>query len=78
MTKDQLKAVFERVSTWPRERQEELAEIALEIEAELGGREYRATPEELRAIDEADASGVANDEEVEAAFKTFLDIGWRM
>lgn len=71
MTKDQVKAVFERVSSWPRERQQELAEIALEIEAELGGRVYHATPDELRAIDEADASGVASEQDVEAAYKTF-------
>jgi hypothetical protein len=48
-----------------------------ELDAELGGREYRATPEELRAIDEADASGVASDEEVEAAFKTFREVDSR-
>jgi hypothetical protein len=32
---------------------------------------YRATREELRAIDDADSSGVANDKDVEAAFGTF-------
>jgi hypothetical protein len=32
---------------------------------------YHATLEELRAIDEADRSGVATDEEVEAAFRRF-------
>jgi hypothetical protein len=32
---------------------------------------YHASLEELSAIDEADRSGVASDEEVEAAFKTF-------
>ena len=71
MTKEQVKAVLDRVLTWPRERQEELAEIALEIEAELGDRVYHATPEELQAVDEADRSGIATEEEVEAAFKTF-------
>ncbi len=48
----------------------ELAEYAREIEARRTG-VYRATPEELRAIDEADRSGVATDEDVEAAFRTF-------
>lgn len=71
MTKEQVKAVLDRVLTWPRERQEELAEIALEIEAELGSRAYHATPDELQALDEAELSGIANDEEVEAAFRTF-------
>ena len=71
MTKEQVKAVLDRVLTWPRERQEELAEIALEIEAEFGSQVYHATPDELRALDEAELSSVASDEEVEAAFRTF-------
>jgi hypothetical protein len=71
MTKEQVKAVLNRVLTWPRERQQELAEIALEIEAELGDRVYHATPEELEAVDDADRSGVASEQEVEAAFRTF-------
>jgi hypothetical protein len=71
MTKEQVRAVLERVLTWPRDRQEQLAEIALEIEAELGDHVYHATPEELQAVDEADRSGVASEEEVEAAFRTF-------
>ena len=62
--------ILQRVETWPQEDQEELAEIAREIEARRRG-VYRATPEELRAIDEAERSGTASDEEVEAAFKTF-------
>ncbi|MEJ2624733.1 MAG: hypothetical protein P8Z80_09395 [Pseudolabrys sp.] len=33
--------------------------------------EYHASSEELRAIDEAMASGVASQQEVEAAFRTF-------
>jgi len=71
MTKEQVKAVLDRVLTWPRERQEELAEIALEIEAELGARVYHATPEELLAVDEAERSGVASEQEVKTAFRTF-------
>jgi hypothetical protein len=50
MTKDQVRAVLERVPTWPEDRQQELAELALEIEAELAGASYEATPEELTAI----------------------------
>jgi hypothetical protein len=40
VTKDQVKAVLERVPTWLEDRQQELAEIAFEIEAELAGVEY--------------------------------------
>lgn len=65
-----LKDVLERVQTWPQDAQEELAEIALEIETALGA-VYHATADELQAIDEADRSGVATPEDVEAAFKTF-------
>ena len=65
-----LKDVIEQAETWSEEDQVELAEYARNIEARRTG-VYRATPDELKAIDEADRSGVASDEEVEAAFSTF-------
>jgi hypothetical protein len=71
MTKDQVKAVLERVPTWPKDRQHELAELAVEIEAELVGADYNATPEELAAIDEGLAGEAASEEEVNAAFALF-------
>jgi hypothetical protein len=71
MTKEQVKAVLERVPTWPEDRQQELAEVALEIEAELAGTGYQATPDELAAIDEGLAGEPASDEEVKAAFAQF-------
>jgi hypothetical protein len=64
------KKLLEQVESWPQEDQEELAEYAREIEARRSG-VYRATPEELRAIDGAERSGVAAVEEVEAAFRSF-------
>ena len=64
-----VKSTLDRVATWPSEDQEELAQIALEIEARRHG-VYDATPEELAAIDEALAAvargEIATDEEVEA------------
>jgi hypothetical protein len=66
-----LKEILERADTWPEHLQAELAEIALEMEAAMHGGRYRATPEELQAIDEADRSGVASDAQVEDAFATF-------
>ncbi len=63
-----LKAVLERVSTWPEERQQQLAELALEIEAEMSDSAYRASPEELRAIDEGAGGDAATEAEVQAAF----------
>ncbi|HEY8872282.1 MAG TPA: hypothetical protein VIM52_04570 [Stellaceae bacterium] len=71
MTKDQVKTVLDRVPSWPRERQQELAEVALEIEAELAGGAYHATSDELQAIDEGLADDVASEEEVKAAFASF-------
>lgn len=64
------KLLLERVESWPLEDQEELAEYARDIEARRSGL-YKATSEELEAIDEAERSGVAADEEVEAAFRSF-------
>jgi hypothetical protein len=68
---NKLKDVLDRVETWPQEAQQELAEIALEIEAGFRGGVYHATADELQAIDEADRSGIASEKEVEAAFRAF-------
>jgi hypothetical protein len=51
MTKKPIEAVLERVPSWPEDARQELARIALEIEADLGKGAYVATPEELRGID---------------------------
>ena len=71
MTKDQVRAVLEPVPTWPEARQEELAELALETEAELAGASDEATPNELTAIDEGLAGEAASEEEIKAAFASF-------
>jgi hypothetical protein len=67
----EVKHVLSRVAYWPEDDQDELAQIALEIEARRHG-VYRATPEELQAIDEALAAvargDIASDAEVEAVF----------
>ena len=60
-----------RVPTWPDGRHQELAELALEIEAELAGAEYDATSDELTAIDEGLGGEVASEEEIKAAFASF-------
>jgi predicted transcriptional regulator len=69
-----IKNTLERVPSWPQEDQEELAQVALEIEARRHG-VYHATPEELAAIDEALAAvsrgEIATDEEVEAVFAKY-------
>jgi hypothetical protein len=67
-----IKQIIERAESWPEEDQEELAEIARQIEARRNG-VYRATAEELRILDEADRSGIASEQDVEAAFRSFRD-----
>lgn len=51
MTKDQLKAVLARVLTWPRERQEDAAQLLLALEAHEG-EFYYASDDEWAAIEE--------------------------
>jgi hypothetical protein len=67
-----LKDVLDRAERWPEWAQRDLAELALEIDREIGAGTYRATNEELRKIDEAlDAvrrGEVASDADVEAIF----------
>jgi hypothetical protein len=64
-----IKELLEHVASWPEEDQEELAAVVRDIEARRTG-VYRATPEELKALDEADRSGIASEREVEAAFRS--------
>jgi predicted transcriptional regulator len=70
MTAKARKEAMRRVESWPVEAQEELAEIALEIDAGLKGGVYHATPEELDGIDRGLKASrerrFATDEEVEA------------
>ena len=47
-----LKDLIERAESWPEAAQAELVELALEIEAEQQG-VYRASADELKAIDQA-------------------------
>jgi predicted transcriptional regulator len=69
-----LTEVMRRAENWPAEAQDELAEIAREIDAGLGG-VYHATSEELAGIDrgvrEADAGMFASEQEVEATFARY-------
>jgi predicted transcriptional regulator len=75
MTVKILREAMERVEFWPIEAQEELAEIALEIDAALKGDVYRATPEELAGIERGLRAAVegrfASDEEVEGVFAKY-------
>ncbi len=65
-----IEELLQHVASWPEEDQEELAELARDIEARRTG-VYRATAEELQALDEADRSGIASEQDVEAVFRSF-------
>jgi hypothetical protein len=51
MTAKKLTDVLRRVEAWPEAAQAELAELALEIDAELNSGKYVPTPAELAGID---------------------------
>jgi RNA polymerase-binding transcription factor DksA len=71
MTKT-LKDALARTENWPEWAQDNLADIAREIDREIQAGTYRATEDELRKIDEALAAvrrgETATDAEVEAVF----------
>lgn len=69
-----LKKVLQLAEGWSEQDQEELAQIAVEIELRRRGL-YQATPEELKAIDEgvvaADRGEFASDKDVAALLAKF-------
>lgn len=72
MTRDQVKEVIERVLTWPRERQEDAAQMLLALEAREG-EFYHPDDDELAAIEEGVAQAKRREavsaEEITALFK---------
>jgi predicted transcriptional regulator len=66
------KEILQHVGTWPEEDQEELGEIARDIEARRTG-VYRLSDEERQAIKEgladARAGRFASDDDIDAIFK---------
>ena len=71
MKTKQLSDVLERVKTWPPHAQDELAEIARDIEDSLSKGDYKPTEAELagvgRGLRAAAEGRFATEEEVEAA-----------
>jgi hypothetical protein len=72
MTKDQVKQVLDRVLTWPRERQEDAAEMLLVLEARQGEL-YHPDDDEWAAIQEGFAQAkhgeAVSEDEIAALFK---------
>jgi hypothetical protein len=75
MKSKRLTEVLERVEAWPAGAQDELAAIALDIDANLKDAEYEPTPTELEGIDrglrDAAEGRFATDEQIEAVFAKF-------
>ena len=69
-----MEKALEAVRAWPKDRQDEAAELLLALD-QLGPAPYRASAEELRAIDEAleqvGRGERATVDEVEDAFARF-------
>ena len=72
MTKEQVKEVLDRVLTWPRERQEDAAQMLLALEAREGEL-YHPDDDEWAAIQEGFAQAKRGEavsaEEIAALFK---------
>jgi hypothetical protein len=72
MTKDQVKEVLDRVLTWPRERQEDAAQMLLALEAREGEL-YHPSDDEWVAIEEGFAQAKRGEavsaDEIAALFK---------
>ena len=77
MKTKQLAEVLERIESWPAQAQDELAEIARDIEENLSSGEYEPSEAELAGIDRglrAAAEGrFATDEQVDAALAKLRD-----
>jgi predicted transcriptional regulator len=75
MTTEQIKAILDRVLTWPPELQEIAAEVLLDIESEQDGGVYEPSDEEWAAIQEgmeqARRGELVSDEEMDALWKKF-------
>jgi hypothetical protein len=63
-----VKTILERVATWPEQDQEELADVAREIEARRTG-VYVLDEDEKAAIDKARRSPIVPDDEVSSFWK---------
>ncbi|MEI9804388.1 MAG: hypothetical protein WDN48_07900 [Pseudolabrys sp.] len=75
MKTKRLTQALERVENWPAQWQDQLVEIARDIDAEIKDGVYHPTPEEQKGIDrglrDAEQGRFATEDEVEAAFAKF-------
>jgi hypothetical protein len=70
MTKDRIKAILDKVLTWPEEEQERVAQFIREVERRRGGDDI--TDDEWKIIEErAQRRELASEEEVEVLFSRY-------
>lgn len=67
-----LEKIIARASSWPKEDQEELARIALEIERVRGGSTYTLSDEERAAVKEGLAQAERREFVSDAEMEAFL------
>jgi hypothetical protein len=74
LSKKDIEAVLDRVRTWPLSRQEDAAQVLLQMEANGTG-VYHLSEEELEdieaALEEVERGEVASDDEVAAVFNKY-------
>lgn len=77
MKSDRLAKILERVEAWPAEVQDELADLARELDQRLAHGEYDASAGELAGIDrglaDAKAGRFASEAQVEAVLAKLRD-----
>ena len=75
MTKEQIRAVLDRVLTWPPELQKEAADALRDIESRRSGGVYTPSEDEWAAIqrgmEQVRRGEFVSDEEMEALWKKF-------
>jgi predicted transcriptional regulator len=75
MKTKKLAEVLERIEAWPPEAQNELADLALQLDAEFRDDEYEPTPEQLAGIErglrDAAEGRFTTPQQVQAAFAKF-------
>jgi hypothetical protein len=68
-----LAEILERVEKWPAHAQDELAEIAIDIERNLSEGDYELTPDERAGIERGLQAAFATDEQVDTALARCRD-----
>ncbi len=72
MMKDQIQAIFERVHTWPADKQRLALDLLMWIEAKDDDDEFELTPEEEADLQEGSLKPIAANSVPEEEMKAFF------